>query len=123
MAQVMSARDLPIGRRNSDLLLSLGVVAILAMMILPLPAFLVDMLLATSFSLSLIILFVALQARRPIEFSTFPSILLFVTLFRLALNIATTRRILLHGNEGHAAAGQVVKSFGEVVVGATTPSA
>ncbi len=113
----MSARDLPIGRRNSDLLLSLGVVAILAMMILPLPAFLVDMLLATSFSLSLIILFVALQARRPIEFSTFPSILLFVTLFRLALNIATTRRILLHGNEGHAAAGQVVKSFGEVVVG------
>ncbi len=112
-----STRSLPFSKTNVDLFLSLGVVAILGMMILPLPALLLDMLLATSLSLALVILFVALQARRPIEFSTFPSILLFVTLFRLALNIAATRRILLHGNEGAGAAGQVVQAFGEVVVG------
>jgi len=117
LAQAISARALPFSKANVDLVLSLGVVVILAMMILPLPALLLDMLLATSLSLALVILFVALQARRPIEFSTFPSILLFVTLFRLALNIAATRRILLHGHEGSGAAGQVVRAFGEVVVG------
>jgi flagellar biosynthesis protein FlhA len=112
-----SSVNLPIGRKNSDLLLSLGVVVILAMMILPLPALLIDLLLATSIGASLVILFVALQSRRPVEFSTFPTVLLIATLFRLALNIATTRRILLHGGEGHTAAGQVVRAFGEVVVG------
>lgn len=116
MARTVSD-NFPIGRKNSDLLLSFGVVVILAMMILPLPALLIDLLLATSIGVSLVILFVSLQSRRPVEFSTFPTVLLIATLFRLALNIATTRRILLHGNEGHAAAGQVVRAFGEVVVG------
>jgi flagellar biosynthesis protein FlhA len=105
------------GKKQGDILLSLAVVSILMMMILPLPKAVVDLLLATSFSLSLVVLFVSLQTRRPIEFSTFPSILLMVTLFRLALNIATTRLILFHGNEGLDAAGQVVKSFGQVVAG------
>jgi flagellar biosynthesis protein FlhA len=116
VAQALSGK-FPIGSKNSDLLLSFGVVVILAMMILPLPALLIDLLLATSIAIALVILFVSLQSKRPIEFSTFPTVLLIVTLFRLALNIATTRRILLHGNEGHEAAGQVVRAFGEVVVG------
>lgn len=105
------------GIRNTDLVLSVGVLGVLALMIFPLPSFLVDLLLAFSLSISLVIIFVSLHVLKPSEFSTFPSVLLFVTLFRLSLNIATTRLILLHGNEGPDAAGQVVKAFGNVVIG------
>ncbi len=105
------------GFQNADAVLSLGVVAVLLVMILPLPRFLVDLLLAFSFSLSLLILFVSMYVLRPVDFSTFPSVLLFVTLYRLGLTIATTRLILLHGHEGMDAAGQVIKSFGNFVVG------
>ena len=103
--------------KHPDILMSLGVVGVIMLMILPLPRFLLDLLLAFNITVSVIILLVGLQVRRPIEFSAFPSILLIVTLFRLSLNIASTRLILLHGNEGAAAAGEVIRSFGNFVVG------
>ena len=103
--------------KHPDILVSLGVVGVIMLMILPLPRFFLDLLLAFNITLSVIILLVGLQVRRPIEFSAFPSILLIVTLFRLSLNIASTRLILLHGNEGAAAAGEVIRAFGSFVVG------
>ena len=102
---------------NADVVLSLGVVTILVVMVMPLPNFLIDLFLAFSFALSLLILFVSMYVLRPVDFSTFPSVLLFVTLFRLGLTIATTRAILLHGNEGMDAAGAIIKAFGGFVVG------
>lgn len=118
MAEAVS-QERPFGSwlKNGDMVLSLGVVGILMLMILPLPRVLLDLLLAFNLSLALIILFVSMYTLRPVEFSAFPSVLLLVTLFRLALNIATTRLILLHGNEGADAAGQVIKTFGNFVVG------
>jgi flagellar biosynthesis protein FlhA len=118
MAETIT-QEKPVGSwlRNGDIVLSLGVVGILMLMILPLPRVLLDLLLAFNLSLALIILFVSMYTLRPVEFSAFPSVLLLVTLFRLALNIATTRLILLHGNEGIDAAGQVIKTFGSFVVG------
>jgi flagellar biosynthesis protein FlhA len=103
--------------KHPDILLSVGVVAILMVMLLPLPRFLLDLLLSFDITLSVIILLVGLQVRRPIEFSVFPSILLMITLLRLSLNIASTRLILLHGNEGPGAAGEVIRTFGTFVVG------
>src|SRR5438132_245496 len=86
-------------------------------MVIPLPAFLIDLLLAVSISLALVILMVSMYTQQPLEFSTFPSVLLVVTLFRLALNVASTRLILLHGHEGSSAAGHVIRAFGNFVVG------
>lgn len=103
--------------KHPDILVSLGVVGVIMLMVLPLPRFFLDLLLAFNITVSVIILLVGLQVRRPIEFSAFPSILLIVTLFRLSLNIASTRLILLHGNEGAAAAGEVIRAFGNFVVG------
>lgn len=97
--------------------MSIGVVAILMVMLLPLPRFVLDLLLSFDITLSVIVLLVGLQVRRPIEFSVFPSVLLMITLLRLSLNIASTRLILLHGNEGIGAAGEVIKAFGSFVVG------
>ena len=96
--------------KHPDILMSVGVVAILMVMLLPLPRFILDLLLSFDITLSVIILLVGLQVRRPIEFSVFPSILLMITLFRLSLNIASTRLILLHGNE-------VIRAFGNFIVG------
>lgn len=103
--------------KHSDVLMSAGVVAVLMVMLLPLPRFLLDLLLSFNITLSIIILLVGLQVRRPLDFSAFPSILLMVTLLRLSLNIASTRLILLHGNEGVTAAGEVIRAFGNFVVG------
>lgn len=103
--------------QQADLYLGGGVVSILLVMILPLPALLIDLLLSVSLTFSLIILLTSLYIKTPLEFSTFPSLLLMTTLFRLSLNIATTRLILLHGNEGTAAAGHVIRSFGHFVIG------
>ncbi len=97
--------------------MAVGVVAILMIMVIPLPSMLLDILLSCSFTASLMILLTSLYITRPLEFSTFPSVLLLSTLFRLSLNIASTRLILLHGNEGASAAGVVIKSFGLFVVG------
>ena len=95
-----------IGAPTGELVVPLALVAIVVIMVLPLPAFLIDLLLAVSVSLALIILMVGMYTQQPLEFSTFPSVLLVVTLFRLSLNVASTRLILLHGHDGPAA-GQV----------------
>ncbi len=100
-----------------DLMMGIGVVAVLLVMIIPLPAFILDILLSLSITCSLVILLTSTYITKPLEFSTFPSVLLVTTLFRLSLNVASTRLILLHGNEGGAAAGQVIRSFGNFVVG------
>src|SRR5262249_39002908 len=83
----------------------------------PAPRHLLDLLLAVSISLALLVLTVGMYLHEPLEFSTFPSLLLVVTLFRLALNVAATRMILLHGHEGPDAAGRVIEAFGAFVVG------
>jgi flagellar biosynthesis protein FlhA len=104
--------------RNSDLALAVGLVAILAVMIIPMPAILIDLLLTAGIGMSLVLLLTSVYAHRALDFSVFPSLLLITTLFRLSLNVATTRIILLHGAErGTAAAGEVIESFGEFVVG------
>lgn len=93
------------------------ILSMLAMTILPLPPFLLDLLFSFNISLSLIILMVCIYVLRPLDFSIFPTVLLITTLLRLTLNIASTRVVLLHGHQGPGAAGQVIKSFGEVVIG------
>ena len=90
---------------------------ILVVMIVPLPPTLLDFLLSFNITFSVVILLVGMYVIKPLEFSAFPSILLLTTLLRLALNVASTRIILLHGSEGSQAAGKVIQSFGNVVVG------
>src|SRR5271156_4408037 len=102
---------------RGDWLLPISAVGIVFVMIVPIPAFLLDLLLATSITFAVLVLLAALQILKPVQFSIFPTLLLLLTLFRLALNLASTRRILLHGNEGTAAAGKVIESFGQFVVG------
>lgn len=104
-------------RKNSDIYVALALIGVLALMIVPLPAFLLDIFLAANLTISLAILLVCLYTIHPLDFSVFPSVLLVTTLFRLALNIASTRLILLHGSEGVEAAGAVIKAFGQFVVG------
>jgi flagellar biosynthesis protein FlhA len=103
--------------KNTDLMMAFGLISIMAVMLVPLPAFLIDISLTLSIAISLLILLVALYTTKPLDFSIFPSLLLITTLFRLALNVATTRLILTEGHNGHAAAGQVVNAFGSYVVG------
>jgi flagellar biosynthesis protein FlhA len=92
-------------------------VSLVFVMLIPLPALLVDILLACSITASVLVLLVAIQILRPVQFSVFPSLLLLLTLFRLSLDLASSRRILLHGSEGSAAAGRVIEAFGQFVVG------
>jgi flagellar biosynthesis protein FlhA len=108
---------IPALRENSDLLMAVAVVGILIFMVMPLPTFLLDLLLSFSITFSLIILLASMYVQRPLDLSSFPSILLLATLFRLSLNVASTRIILLHGNEGTLAAGKVIQAFGSFVVG------
>lgn len=103
--------------KSADIFMPFIVVGILIVMILPVPAVLLDIFLTISITLALIILLVSLYIREPLDFSTFPSVLLIATLFRLSLNVASTRRILLHGAEGEDAAGAVIMAFGQFVVG------
>ncbi len=102
---------------RSDVIAALGLVAILMIMIIPLPSIVLDLFLSLNITVALLILIVSLYTVKAIDFSIFPSILLTSTLFRLALNVASTRLILLHGDEGPAAAGSVIQSFGQFVVG------
>ncbi|MGD9330943.1 MAG: flagellar biosynthesis protein FlhA [Desulfobacterales bacterium] len=102
---------------NSDILMATIVVGILVFMILPLPAFVLDLLLSFNITFSIVILLVGMYIIHPLELSSFPTILLLATLFRLSLNIASTRVILLHGVEGTSAAGKVIQAFGSFVVG------
>ncbi len=91
--------------RNTDVMIAAGLVGILIVMLIPIPPILIDMFLTLSFTLSLLVLLVAIYTTKPLEFSVFPSMLLISTLFRLSLNVASTRLILAHGNEGASAAG------------------
>ena len=99
----MSARDLPV---------LVGVIMIVAMLIVPLPTWLLSILILVNISLALLVLLNTMNMREPLEFSIFPSLLLLLTLFRLGLNVSTTRAILTHGE-----AGGVVETFGSFVVG------
>jgi flagellar biosynthesis protein FlhA len=98
-------------------IIPIAAVSLVFVMLVPLPAMALDLLLATSFAASVLVLLSALQILRPAQFSVFPSLLLLLTLFRLSLNLASSRRILLHGNEGAGAAGRVIEAFGQFVVG------
>jgi len=103
--------------RQSDLVLAVGIVVILGLMIIPMPPILLDLALSFSITLSVVVLLVSAYSYKPLDFSVFPSILLISTLLRLSLNIAATRLILMRGDIGTEAAGKVIKSFGEFVVG------
>jgi flagellar biosynthesis protein FlhA len=100
-----------------DWIAPVAAVSLVFIMLVPVPAFLLDLLLAISITVSVLVLLCALHILRPVQFSVFPSLLLLLTLFRLALNLASSRRILLQGNEGVSAAGRVIEAFGQFVVG------
>lgn len=102
---------------KSQIAIPLAVLVLIAMITLPVPPILLDMLFTFNIALSLLVLLVSIYASRPLDFAVFPTILLVVTLMRLALNVASTRVVLLHGHQGGDAAGKVIQSFGEVVVG------
>src|SRR4030066_848029 len=104
-------------KQRGDIIVAIAVVTILGVMILPVPPFALDMFLSFSIALSIVIIITSIYIKKPLDFSVFPSILLIATLDRLSLNVASTRLILLRGNEGIDAAGQVIKSFGNFVVG------
>ena len=101
---------------RGDVALAAGVLFILAILLVPLPAWMMDFLLAISITSSILILMTALMIQKPLEFTAFPAVLLLTTLFRLALNVASTRLILSHGHQGEEAAGQVINAFGEFVM-------
>lgn len=103
--------------KRGDIMMALAVVAVLVVLILPMPTWLLDASLAFSITFSVLILMTALFVERPLEFNTFPTILLLATMIRLALNLASTRLILAHGHEGTDAAGQVIQAFGGFVMG------
>lgn len=103
--------------KSGDILLAVGVVVILLVMLVPLPTMFIDLMLTFSIAISLVVLITCMFMESPNEFTIFPSLLLVTTLMRLALNVASTRLILLHGDEGTSAAGTVIQSFGEFVVG------
>lgn len=102
---------------NGNVATPMVVVALLAMVILPLPAFMLDMLFSFNIALSLTIVLASVYVSKPLQFAAFPTILLLATLLRLALNVASTRIVLLEGHTGTAAAGQVIEAFGEFVIG------
>jgi flagellar biosynthesis protein FlhA len=101
----------------TEWILPIAAVGLIFVMLVPLPGILIDVLLAVSITAAVLVLLSAIQILRPSQFSVFPSLLLLLTLFRLSLNLASSRRILLHGNEGAAAAGHVIEAFGSFVVG------
>jgi flagellar biosynthesis protein FlhA len=104
-------------RASSEWFIPTGAVALVFVMLVPLPSFVLDLLLTFSITVSVLVLLTAIQILRPVQFSVFPSLILLLTLMRLSLDLACTRRILLHGNEGSSAAGQVIEAFGQFVVG------
>ncbi|MBU1396167.1 MAG: flagellar biosynthesis protein FlhA, partial [Gammaproteobacteria bacterium] len=112
-AQGVMVMGMPVNRLAVPLL----VLLILAMMILPLPTFMLDVLFTLNIALAMIVMLVSLNARRPLDFSVFPTVLLLTTLLRLALNVASTRIILMQGHTGPEAAGKVIESFGNFLVG------
>jgi flagellar biosynthesis protein FlhA len=116
-SNVPSAREMVGWVARGEVAMALGVVGIVVLLILPIPAFMLDMLLSISIASSILILMTSLLIKRPLEFTAFPTVLLVATLFRLALNIATTRLILSHGHEGAHGAGAVIETFGRLMMG------
>jgi len=108
--------DVPLAKilKSSDILMAVGMVTIVIMMVIPLPGFILDLLIASNLTLAMLILLLTLYMKEPLEFSVFPSILLIMTLFRLALNVSSTRLILLQGKNF---TGQIIRAFGDFVVG------
>src|SRR5262244_2157071 len=113
-AEGIVSRLLKIGK---SITLPVSAISVIFVMLIPVPSFVLDLLLACSFSASVLVFLTAVQVRRAVDFSVFPSLLLLLTLFRLSLNLASSRRILLHGQEGTHAAGSVIEAFGQFVVG------
>jgi flagellar biosynthesis protein FlhA len=114
---ISGARSNLAGLGRGQLGVPLLLLIMLAMMMLPIPPFLLDVFFTFNIALSIVVLLVCVYAMRPLDFSVFPTILLVATLLRLALNVASTRVVMLHGQDGHAAAGKVIQAFGEVVIG------
>src|SRR5215831_1547273 len=102
---------------KSQIAMPIAIVVILIAVIIPLPTIILDVLISANISLSVVILLAAVYLLKPVQFSSFPSILLLTTLFRLSLNIASARLILLNGSQGMSAAGDVIRAFGQFVVG------
>jgi flagellar biosynthesis protein FlhA len=98
-------------------LLPAAILILVALMVVPLPAILLDLFFITNIAVALIVLMVAINIRQPLDFSAFPTVLLYATLLRLALNVASTRVVLVHGHEGTSAAGHVIEAFGTFLVG------
>ncbi|MFN3517895.1 MAG: flagellar biosynthesis protein FlhA [Sphingomonas sp.] len=94
-----------------------AILLLVLVMVVPIPAFLLDIFFVANIAISLAVLMVALNAQKPLDFSSFPTVLLFATLFRLGLNVASTRVVLVHGHEGEAAAGHVIEAFGSFLIG------
>src|SRR5262245_54321310 len=103
--------------RASHLIAPIAVLAVVLLMIVPLPTLLLDLLLSVDIGLAVVLLLTSIYVRQPVEFSVFPSLLLLLTLIRLSLNVASTRLILMNGADGVEAAGSVVMAFGQFVVG------
>ena len=101
--------------KNGEIALAAGILGILVVLLLPLPAWLLDVALSFSITFAILILMTSIFIRKPLEFSSFPTILLISTMLRVALNLASTRLILSHGNEGTDAAGQVIQAFGRLI--------
>ncbi len=112
-SQAFTLKDL----MRSGIGVPLGVMAVLAMVVLPMPPLVLDMLFTFNIALSLVVVMAVFYVARPLEFGVFPTVLLLATLLRLALNVASTRVVLLHGHTGSGAAGKVIESFGEFVIG------
>jgi len=112
-----SAKDVWGMVARGEVMMAIGIVAIVVLLILPIPAFLLDILLTLSIGSSILILMTSILIKKPLEFTSFPTVLLVATLFRLALNIATTRLILSHGHEGSHGAGAVIETFGKLMMG------
>ncbi len=104
-------------QKYSEWIIPTGAVALIFVMLVPLPGFALDLLLTLNITAAVLVLLTAIQVLRPVQFSVFPSLILLLTLMRLALDLACTRRILLHGSEGSQAAGKVIEAFGQFVVG------
>ena len=109
--------EAPPGRISAQTVLTFSVLGVVGILVLPLPPTLLDALLGLNIGISVLILLVSLSVQRSLDFTVFPSLLLITTLFRLGLNVAATRLVLLAGGEGTAAAGHIIKTFGQFAVG------
>ncbi|GAA0198769.1 flagellar biosynthesis protein FlhA [Actinomadura yumaensis] len=112
-----TGRDVLSWINRGEVLMAVGVIGVIMLLILPVPKMLLDLLLAISLVSSVLILMTAVMMKKPLDFAIFPTVLLVSTLFRLGLNLASTRLILTHGQEGHDSAGQVINAFGELMMG------